>query len=135
MSANTQRFEGEPVENEVRKFADAWTAAERRGDTTALGALLADDFVGIGPRGFMLTKEDWLARHRSGDLKYESFELADTRVRIYRDTAVLTARQVAKATYRGQGVPGQFRATLVFVRDAGRWLLAGLHLSPIMEGA
>jgi len=135
MNARTQRFGQETVENEVRGVADAWTAAERRGDIARLDGTLVEDFVGIGPRGFLLTKEEWLARHRTGDLKYESFELADVRVRLYRDTAVLTARQVAKATYRGQSVPGQFRATLVFVKEAERWLLAGLHLSPIVEGA
>ena len=83
----------------------------------------------------MLTKEEWLARHRSGDLRYESFELTDAKVRVYRDAAILTAREVAKTTYRGQAVPGQFRVTLVFGKEAGRWLLAGLQLSPIADGA
>ena len=91
MNARTQRFGQETAENEVRGVADAWTEAERRGDIAHLGGTLAEDFVGIGPRGFLLTKKEWLARHRTGDLKYESFELADVRVRLYRDAAVLTA--------------------------------------------
>jgi len=135
MNAEMQQMARGVDESGVLGIADAWAAAELRGDTSFLGRALADDFVGVGPRGFLVTKEEWLARHRSGDLKYEAFGLFDARVRIYRDAAVLTARQVANTTYRGQPVPGQFRVTLVFVKEAGRWLLAGVHLSPIAEGA
>ena|SRR5438105_686275 len=119
------------IERDLKQLADDWAAAELRADTAFLDRTLADDFVGIGPRGFMLTKEEWLQRHTSGDLKYQALSLDDVKVRIYGDAALLTAAENQQATYRGQDVPGQFRTTLVFVRQQGRWLLAGLHLSPI----
>jgi ketosteroid isomerase-like protein len=116
---------------DLRKLAEDWAAAELRGDTAFLGSALADDFVGIGPRGFMLTKDQWLARYDSGDLRYESFWLDEVRVRPYGRAAVATCRQMQKGKYQEHDVEGQFRATLVFVEQQGRWLLAGLHLSPI----
>jgi ketosteroid isomerase-like protein len=121
----------ENTEQEVMRLADAWATAELRGDTTFLESTLADDFIGIGPLGFMLTRQEWLARHQSGDLKYESFNLDEVKVRMYNDAAILTGRQVQNAAYRGNSIQGQFRTTLVFVQQQGQWRLASLQLSTI----
>ncbi len=122
----------EHAEQEVLRLADAWANAEMRGDTTFLERILADDYTGIGPLGFMLTKQEWLARHQAGDLKYESFSLDEVKVRVYNnDAAVLTGRQVQNGAYRGNSIQAQFRTTLVFVRQQGQWQLASLQLSTI----
>jgi uncharacterized protein (TIGR02246 family) len=120
---------------QLEKLVEDWAAAELHGDTTFLGRVLADDFVGVGPRGFMLTKEQWIARHEAGNLKYESFGLDEVDVRPYGDAAVAVCRQTAEGVYEDENgrydIHEQFRATLVFVKQQGRWLLASLHLSPI----
>jgi len=121
----------EHAEHEVARLAAAWATAELRGDTAFLEGTLADDFIGIGPLGFMLTKHEWLARHQSGDLKYDSLELDEIAVRVYNEAAVLTGRQVQNAAYRGNSVKAELRTTLVLVHQQGQWRLAGLHLSPI----
>ena len=117
------------------RFGEEWAAAELRGDTVALGRILADDFVAVGPRGFMLSKEQWLSRHDSGNLTYEAFEWDEVTVRVHGDAAVMIGRQTASAVYEDgevrHEIQDQFRATLVFVEEQGRWLLLGLHLSPI----
>lgn len=47
-------------------FLDAWTAAERDGDTATTDGLLTGDFVGIEPLGFVLDTQAWLLRHADG---------------------------------------------------------------------
>ena len=123
------------VTQQLEKHVEDWAAAELRGDTTFLRRVLADDFVGVGPRGFTLTKEQWISRHEAGNLKYESFGVDDVEVRPYGDAAVAVCRQSAEGVYEDDNgrfdIHEQFRATLVFVKQQGRWLLASLHLSPI----
>jgi ketosteroid isomerase-like protein len=122
----------EHAEQEAVRLADAWANAELHGDTTLLERLLADDYIGIGPLGFLLTKQEWLARHEAGDLKYESFTLDEVKVRVYNnDAAILIGRQAQQATYRGKSIPGEFRITLVFVQQQGQWQLVSLQLSAI----
>src|SRR5260221_5161911 len=114
----------EHTEQEVMRLADAWATAELRGETTFLERTLADDFIGIGPLGFMLTRQEWLARHTSGDLKYESFNLDEVKVGVYNDAAVLTRPQAPKAAYRGDIIKVQICTTPVFVRQQRRWLIS-----------
>ena len=121
----------EQAEQEVVRLADAWATAELRGDAAFLERTLADDFIGIGPLGFMLTRQEWLARHRSGDLKYDAFNLDEVKVRVYNDAAIVTCRQIQNGAYQGNSIKAQFRTTLVFVTQQGQWRLASLHLSPI----
>jgi ketosteroid isomerase-like protein len=121
---------------QIEKLAQDWAAAELRGDTAFLECVLADDFVGVGPRGFMLTKEQWLARHEAGSLGYESFRLDEVGMRLYGNAAVAVCRQTAEGVYEDENgrynIQEQFRVTLVFVRQQEGWVLAGLQLSPIL---
>lgn len=121
----------EHTEQEVLRLVDAWVTAELHGDIAFLEKALADDFIGIGPLGFMLTKQEWLARHQSGDLKYEAFTLDEGKVRVYENAAIVTGRQVQNGAYRGNSMQAQFRTALVFVAQQGQWRLASLQLSTI----
>ncbi|MHB8647496.1 MAG: nuclear transport factor 2 family protein [Thermomicrobiales bacterium] len=123
------------MEDHLKELGQEWAAAEQRGDTAFLARILADDFVGIGPRGFMLTKEQWLARYQSGDLRHASFTWDEARVRVYGDAAVATGRQTQQGRYKDHDITGQFRVTQVFVKQGETWLLAALHLSDIAPGA
>ena len=119
------------MQNDIEKLGQEWAAAELRGDVSALTSMLTDDFIGIGPLGFMLTKQEWLARHRSGELTYDSVDLDEVTVRVYDGAAILIGRQVQKAAYRGNRVDAELRTTLVLVHQHGQWQLASLHFSPI----
>src|SRR5438876_8339187 len=121
----------EQIEQEVARLADAWATAELQGDTAFLERTLADDFVGVGPLGFLLTKQEWLARLQSGDLKYTADTLDEVNVRAYNEAAILIGRLTQEAAYRGNPINVLLRTTLVFVHQDGQWHLAGLHFCNI----
>jgi len=115
----------------IEELETAWSQAEMAGDTGTLEAISTSDFVLVGPFGFVLDKQQWLERYRSGALLTGSLLLEDPAIRVYGEAAVTIARHLQRASYKGQPADGQFRTTHIDVRVDGRWLLAGIHLSPI----
>jgi ketosteroid isomerase-like protein len=109
---------------QVEEFVGEWAAAEQRGDAAFREGALTDVFIGVGPLGFMLNKQQWLGRF-AGGLSYESFALDELKTRFYGDAAVATCCQKQAGEFQGNDVGGEFRATLVLVEEDGRWLLAG----------
>lgn len=113
----------------VEVFA-RWVDAEARGDTTVLRALLDAEFRGDDPRrGVVLTRDDWLARYRTGALVYRSLAWEDVRTDVHAATGVAMGVQVHRARYEGRDWNGRFPATLVAVRRDDRWLVVNLQLS------
>jgi Domain of unknown function (DUF4440) len=110
-----------------------WIDAEARGDATVLDALLDEDFRGDGPRGFVLTKQQWLDRYRTGDLANEAFAWEDTRVRVHDDAAVAMGVQTQTARYQGLDCSGRFLGTLVAIRREGRWSIVNVQVSPATD--
>lgn len=114
---------------------EQWTAAEATADTAALDALLADEFVGVGPLGFVLDKPGWVGRYEGG-LAISALTVDDVSVREHDDLAVAVAVQTQEATYQGNPTNGRFRVTVVARRHEGGRLVLSVHLSgPIPAGA
>ncbi len=115
----------------IDTFLADWAAAEAGGDAAALDTLLTDDFTAVGPLGFVLPKQAWLARHRpGGGLRYQSFTLAEVQTRrLGDDVAVVCARNDQPGSFEGHPIPEAVRATLVLTRADGRWRMAATHLS------
>jgi ketosteroid isomerase-like protein len=119
---------------EVPGLLERWAAAEQGNDSEALDGLLADDFVGVGPLGFVLDRDQWLARFGNG-LENRSFAVEDARVRDYGNAAVVVGVLAQETSFQGVDNSGRFRLTLVAVRPADRWLLANAHIGPLQQPA
>jgi hypothetical protein len=117
--------------DDVRKVQDRFDRAELTADREALRELLADDFLSIGPRGFVLDKDEWIDRH--GEFRYQSLETSEMDVRQYGDTAVVRDVQRNRAAYRDQQVAVATRVSQVWVRRDDRWRLVAIQFSPLAE--
>ena len=82
---------------------------------------LAEDYVAITPLGQVTTKQETISARRSGQLRYESMNITDMVVRLYGDTAVVTARADVKGHQLGEDFSGPYRYTRIWVRRNGRW--------------
>ncbi|HKH76980.1 MAG TPA: nuclear transport factor 2 family protein, partial [Rubrobacteraceae bacterium] len=87
---------------ELSWLANDWAAAELDGNTASLKEILADDFVAVGPRGFVLTGEQWISRHEAKNLEYRSFALDEMAVRLFGDAAIAVCRQSAAGVYQDE---------------------------------
>jgi ketosteroid isomerase-like protein len=114
---------------DIAAFLTEWAQAELTGDTAILASHLVEDFVGVGPLGFLLPKQAWLNRFAQG-LSYDEFALEQTQVRRYGDMAVVVGQQNQNGSMGSSPLPyGAVRATLVLLNRSGAWHLAGVHYS------
>jgi ketosteroid isomerase-like protein len=113
----------------LHELGARWVAAEIAGDADTLGSIVTDDFRLVGPFGFVLDKDQWLDRYRSGDFSTRELTWHDVEVRDYGDTAVAIGTQTQQAAYKGSPTNGDFRISHVFIRHDGQWTIAGIQLS------
>ncbi len=112
------------VRRAVQREGDALEAIERQWlasehDSTALGRILADDFLHPVPAGVFLTKAqhiEWAVRHPAPTGRQQ--RLDQLRIRRYGDVGLVTGLVV---TTEGDGREDRSVFTDVFVRRNGRW--------------
>jgi ketosteroid isomerase-like protein len=109
-------------------LVSTWAESERTGDTDTLDALMTDDFVGIGPVGFVLDKAAWLARFEQG-LSYDELSFDDVSIHRHGGAAIAVAHQHAVGIARGNPTPPDTRVTLTIVDDGGAARVAGVQYS------
>ena len=103
----------------IRELESQWARAEVAGDVSTLDKLATEGFTLVGPFGFVLDKQQWLDRYRSGDLTTSELDWHDLRIREIGDTALVIGVQDQRAAYRGTPSNGQFRRP----RESWLWRL------------
>ncbi len=114
----------EPARDEVEaeryiiEGARQWAESVATGDTRALERILADDFVGIDPKGRFYDKAKMIADTRDAPKYFVSNHLNEVKVRFYGDTAVAQGYETWE---RRSGERGRFVWTDTWVRRNGQW--------------
>jgi len=121
----------EAIEREILNFAEQWAKAIVSNDAEAIGGFMSDDWVIVGENG-ATNKTDFLSWVASGDLTHETMEMVgEARIRIYGDTAVLTARVTNNGHYKNQPFSADEWTTDVFRQSGNRWLCVLSHITPV----
>lgn len=112
-----------------------YQAAVERNDAATMERILADDFVLVLGKGTVYTKQDLLAEARSGRVTYERQRDTDRTVRVYGDTAVVTALLWIKGVEAGAAFERRLWFSDTYVRTPAGWRYvfgqASLPLPPV----
>ena len=122
------------VEQYIRQLNDEWVKAIMRADTATLDRIMAEDFYFTYPLEGD-DKAQFIADITSGDLKIKHIAREQLNVRVFGDTAVLTARDSATWLYHGRELAGQYKILSVFTARDGRWQLCAIQACPMQQTA
>jgi ketosteroid isomerase-like protein len=97
--------------------------AVKRNDAETMGQILHDDFILVLGNGRTATRADLLKEARARKIQYEAQdEDAGTQtVRMYGDTAIVTARLWLKYTYEGKAFERRLWFSDTYVRTPKGW--------------
>ena len=124
---------GTDMEKELLKLEKEFAETIMRNDLEGLGRIVADDWIIIDPNGEIIDRARFFEVIKSGSLTHDMMESEDLRVRVYGDSAVVTALTRTKGKFMGQEFSTQERATDAFVRRDGRWRCVLTHLTRVAE--
>ena len=109
----------------VARLDTQYQAAVKANDAATMDRILADDFVLVTGRGQTFTKADLLAAARDQSSTYEHQDESQQKVRVWGDTAVVTAKLWMQGT-RKDGTPFDYQLwfsdTYVRTKDGWRYV-------------
>lgn len=122
------------IRAEIEKAQAAYRAALLDADVAALERIWTEDFTFINGRGMLLSKDERLENLKTSATELKSIRESGRQVRLYGDdTAVLTGTVTLKARYSGQAASGDYRSTIVWIWQDGRWQMAANQITPIVK--
>jgi ketosteroid isomerase-like protein len=109
------------VSDAVKQLEHDWTNGAMANDADKVGAVLAADWMGIGPDGASETREAYLADIKSGASKLTSFEFGPMDVKVIGSTAIVQGTDTEKSMGKGKDTSGKYAWMDVFVKRDGKW--------------
>jgi len=105
----------------VARLDTQYQAAVKANDAATMDRILADDFVLVTGRGQTFTKADLLRAARDQSSIYEHQDESQQKVRVWGDTAVVTALLWIKGTSGGTTFERRLWYSDTYVRTATGW--------------
>jgi Domain of unknown function (DUF4440) len=101
-----------------------YQAAVKQNDAATMDLILADDFTLVTGAGKRYTKADLLAEARSGRIHYDVQDDQDRSVRVWGDTAVITARLIEEGNENGKPFEKSAWFSDTYIRTPAGWRYA-----------
>jgi|SRR5580658_447450 ketosteroid isomerase-like protein len=108
-------------EDEVAQLDAAYQSAVERNDATTMERILADGFALVVGNGKVFSKADLLEEARSARMVYERQDVEQRTVRLWGDTAIVTALLSARGTEDGKPFTYRVWFSDTYVRTPAGW--------------
>ena len=113
-----------PADNDVRKAEEAWAAAVKASDASALEKLLANDLVYTHSTGNVDSKTNYLSKMKAGTQKYTDLQYSGMKVRTFNGTTGVVNSQLRMiGATNGTPFDNTVYVIHVWVKQGGSWKL------------
>lgn len=113
----------------VRALEMKWTESYKQRNIEILSSLLADDFVITVEDGSVYSKAGYISHTADSGTKVQVAELADLKVRMHGNTAIVTGTYHEKGESNGKRYDYHDRLTDCWVKTSGKWQVVASHYS------
>ena len=131
LAAFANAAEAPSDEKQILKLEDDWTRALEKHNREGLNKILAREFTFIEPDGSVISRDAYLADRSSTDADIASFEIADVKMRVFGDSALVIG--IAKIAERRQGKRYHFslRWKEFWLKEGGNWKVLAGQATPV----
>lgn len=126
LSANATADMQSADAREVAALDVAYQAAVKRGDAEAMGRILHQQFILLLDNGTIISRQELLESARGNEIEYEvqDEDPGTQTVRVWGDTAVVTARLWIKGSREGKKFERRLWFSDTYVRTPAGWRYA-----------
>ena len=112
----------------IRALELKWVDAYKRRQIAAVAVLLAEDYVITLEDGSTYGKVGFIS-YNAGPLRVDIADLADVKIRMHENIAVVTAGYHERGEFGGKSYDYHERLTDVWMKIGGKWQLIASHYS------
>jgi ketosteroid isomerase-like protein len=116
--ACTREEDHQAAEQYITECERQWAESVATGDTSTIERILADDFVGVDPKGNLYEKTKMFTETREAPKYFVSNHLNEVKIRFYGNTAVAQGNETWE---RRSGERGRFVWTDTWLKRNGKW--------------
>ena len=127
--------QGGNAEQQVAALSEQFVQAMAKTDTAFMEKHLADEFTAIHSDGKSTTKDQEIDNLKSSNLKWDSVDVQDKKIRVYGDTATVIMLATSKGTISGKPYSGDFRTTQVWVKNKGDWKMVAFQSTRVASAS
>jgi len=116
----TQQRDTRDAERYIIESEHQWAESVATGDSSVVERILADDFIGVDPKGRSYAKAKMISDTHDAPKYFVSNHANEVKVRFYGDTAVAQGDETWERR-SGEPLRGRFVWTDTWVRRNGKW--------------